>query len=80
MPKQIVIEVPDWVNSKIVEDLKKMLTEVLEEKMKSDKVDIDLYRIYFALKYPESKNVKFELDEELKMLREMREKERKRIE
>ena len=80
MPKQIVIEVPDWVNSKIVEDLKKMLTEVLEEKMKSDKVDIDLYRIYFALIYPESKNVKFELDEELKMLREMREKERKRIE
>jgi len=40
IPKQIVIEVPDWVNPKIVEDLKKMLTEVLEDRMKSDKVDI----------------------------------------
>ena len=80
MPKQIVIEVPDWVNSKIIEDLKRMLIEVLEEKMKGDKVDIDLYRIYFALKYPKTKNVEFELDEELRMLREMREKERKRVE
>ena len=56
-----------------------MLIEVLEEKMKGD-VDIDLYRIYFALKYPESKSKEFELDEELRMLRELREKERKRIE
>jgi len=80
MPKQIVIEVPDWVNSKTVENLKRMLIEVLEEKMKNDRVDIDLYRIYFALKYPESKNVEFDLDEELNLLKEMREKERKRIE
>jgi len=80
MPKQIVIEVLDWVNSKIIEDLKRMLIEVLEGKMKGDRVDIDLYRIYFALKYPETKNVEFELDEELRMLREMREKERKRVE
>jgi len=77
MPKQ---EVPDWVNSKTVENLKRMLIEVLEEKMKNDRVDIDLYRIYFALKYPESKNVDFDLDGELNLLKEMREKERKRLE
>ena len=80
MPKQIVIEVPDCVDSKTVENLKRMLIEVLEEKMRNDKVDINLYRIYFALKYPESKGIEFDLDRELSLLKEMREKEKKRIE
>ena len=78
MGKIIQIEVPDWVESNDIENLKKMLIEALEEKMKN-KTAINVYRMYFALKYPETKSKSFDLDEELRILEEMRKKEKERV-
>ncbi len=78
MGKIIQIEVPDWVESIDIENLKKMLIEALEEKMKN-KTDINVYRMYFALKYPETESKNFDLNEELRILEEMRKKEKERV-
>ena len=78
MGKIIQIEVPDWVKVEDVEVLKKMLIEALEEKMK-DKTDINVYRMYFALKYPKTELKSFDLKEELKILEKMRKKEKERL-
>ena len=78
MGRTIQIEVPEWVDAKEIETLKQMLITALEEKMKN-KAEINVYRIYFVLKYPESETKNFSLDEELEILEEIRKKERKRL-
>ncbi len=55
-----------------------MLIDALEEKMK-DKTDINIYRIYFALSYPKTESKSFDLNEELRILEEMRRKEKERL-
>ncbi len=47
--------------------------------MENDYVDIKLYNLYLSLRFPKSKNVEFDLDEELKILEEMRKKEKERV-
>lgn len=79
MAKQIVIEVPDWVDEELANKLKDMLIEKLQELIRKDYVDIKMYNLYFALKYPETKNVDFDLDKELENLKKMREKEKERV-
>jgi len=80
MGRTIQIEVPEWVDAKEIETLKQMLITALEEKMKN-KAEINVYRIYFVLKYPESESEtkNFSLDEELGILEEIRKKEKKRV-
>ncbi len=78
MGKIIQIEVPEWVDSKAIENLKQLIIELLEEKLKRNKVDINLYKLYFALKYPESEYREFSLEEEIKFLENMRKKEKDR--
>ena len=77
MGKVLQIEVPDWIDLDDTE-LRKILVEALERKMK-DKVDINVYRMYLALKYPETKSRSFDLDRELEILKDMRKKEKKRV-
>ena len=78
MGRVIQIEIPDWINPKDVENIKQILIEALEEKIKN-KVDIYIYRIYFALKYPKTELRSFDLDKELRILEEMRRKEKERL-
>jgi len=42
MPKQIVIEVPDWVNENLIDELKKMLAAKIREEIEKDYVDMKL--------------------------------------
>ncbi len=79
MGKIIQIEVPDWVDEKLANKLKEMLIEKLREVIGRDYVDIRIYNLYFTLKFPETKNVDFDLDKELENLKKMREKEKKRV-
>lgn len=79
MPKA-VIEIPDWVNPNIIEELKKMFLEKLLERISGDYANPDLYRLYLELKYPGTESVGFDMDTELKFLREMRIKEKSRLE
>ncbi len=76
MGKIVQIEVPNWVNEN---DLKKMILEKIVEEIKKDYVDIKFYNLYLSLKFPKSENVEFDFDEELKKLKEMREKEKERV-
>ncbi len=79
MGKIIQIEVPDWVDEEFVNKLKDMLIEKLKELIREDYVDIKIYNLYFTLKFPEAKNVDFDLNEELERLKKMREKEKERV-
>ena len=79
MTKQIVIEVPDWVDEELANKLKEMLIEKLREVIGKDYADIRLYNLYFTLKFPETENVDFNLDKELEYLKKMREKEKERV-
>ena len=79
MGKIIQIEVPDWVDEEFVNKLKDMLIEKLKELIREDYVDIKIYNLYFTLKFPEAKNVDFDLNEELESLKKMREKEKERV-
>ena len=79
MPKA-VIEVPDWVGSDIIEKLRGMFLEKLLERISSDYADPNLYRLYLELKYPDTENVKFDANTELRLLTEMRLKEKARLE
>ncbi len=80
MPKQIVIEVPDWVNENLIDELKKMLAEKIQEEIEKDYVDMGLYNLYFSMKFPETRNVEFDLDKELRILKEIRKKGKERAE
>ena len=79
MTKQIIIEVPDWVDEELANKLKDMLIEKLQELIRKDYVDIKIYNLYFTLKFPKTKNADFDLDEELEHLKKMREKEKERV-
>jgi len=79
MPKQIVIELPDWVDNDLEREIKKILTTKIREEIERDYVDMKHYRLYFALKFPETGNTNFDLQEELKKLGEIRDKGRKRV-
>ena len=79
MGKVIQIEVPDWVDEELANKLKDMLIEKLKELIREDYVDIKIYNLYFTLKFPEAKNVDFDLDKELEHLKKMREKEKERV-
>ncbi|RLI77004.1 hypothetical protein DRP05_11430 [Archaeoglobales archaeon] len=76
MGKIIQIEVPNWVDEN---DLKKLILEKIVEEMRKDYVDMRFYNLYLSLKFPKSENVEFDLDEELKILKKMREKEKERV-
>ncbi len=77
MGKVIRIEVPDWVDEELANKLKEMLIEKLREVIGRDYVDIRIYNLYFTLKFPETKNVDFDLDKELENHKKMREKEKR---
>jgi len=72
MPKQIGIEVPEWVDDNLAERLKNMLIEKIREEIGKDYTDMKFYNLYFTLRFPETKNVDFDLNEELERLREMK--------
>ena len=80
MSKQVVIDVPDWVDDSLAEKLKKMLIAKIREEIERDYTDMKLYNLYFTMCFPETGNVEFDLKEELKMLKEMRKKGRERAE
>ena len=73
MAKVIQIEVPDWVDEKTVNKLKEVLLEKILDDIEKDYVDVKLYNLYYALKYPKTKNA--ELKDELKIFEELRKKE-----
>jgi len=79
MPKQIVIELPDWVDNSLADKLKKMLITKIREEIERDYVDMTLYNLYYTLQFPETRNVNFDLNEELKILREIRKKGKERV-
>jgi len=79
MSKQIIIEVPDWVDKNLANKLKSMLVTKLREEIERDYTDIRLYSLYLMLRFPETKNTNFDLNKELETLRQIREKERKRV-
>ncbi|WP_456473999.1 hypothetical protein [Candidatus Pyrohabitans sp.] len=79
MPKA-VIEIPEWVDPNIMKELKKMFLEKLLERISGDYANPELYRLYLELKYPDTENVEFDMDTELKFLKEMRVKEKARLE
>jgi len=80
MPKQIVIEVPDWVDNSLAEKLKRMLIAKICEEIERDYADMKLYNLYFTLQFPETGSVEFDINEELKILREIRKKGKERVE
>ena len=80
MSRQVVIDVPDWVDDSLAEKLKEMLIAKIREEIERDYTDMKLYNLYFTMCFPETGNVEFDLKEELEKLKEMRKKGRERAE
>ena len=57
-----------------------MLITKIREEIENDYADMELYDLYFALRFPETRNVEFDLDKELETLREIRKKEKEMVE
>ena len=76
MGKTITIEVPDWVGREEVEEIKKTLAEILARQMKGS-VDPSVYRAYLALAFPDTGFT--ELEDEEKLLEDMRKREKERL-
>jgi len=68
MPKQIVIEVPDWINEREIRDIVERYVELKLPDSVTKEEYIDL------LKIDVDEIVEFPLDEELKTLKKLREK------
>jgi len=65
MPKQIVVEVPDWINEREIKELKLPDSATKEEYIEFLKVDVD-------------EIVEYSLDKESKILKELRKKAKER--
>ena len=71
--KQIIIEVPDWVDHN---EIKNLVRRYIEEK--ADKgLTLEEFKKIYGIE--EEEMVEYSLEEELEFLRRMREKEKKRI-
>ena len=51
MSKQVVIDVPDWVDDSLAEKLKKMLIAKIREEIERDYTDMKLYNLYYKKFY-----------------------------
>ena len=71
--KQIIIEVPDWVDHN---EIKNLVRRYIEEK--ADKgLTLEEFKKIYGIE--EEEMVEYSLEEELEFLRRMREKEKRRV-
>ena len=71
--KQIIIEVPDWVD---YNEIKSLVRRYIEERADKDLTLEEFKKIYET---KEEEMVEYSLEEELEFLRRIREKEKRRV-
>lgn len=81
--KNITLKIPSWMDKKRTEEeFKQLLFKKIEDMVKEDYVDPEVYMTYLELSgfTSATSEVSYSLEQELEFLENMREKGRKRVE